>query len=80
MKRFPESNYYSIVEQFQAVVRKFINMTVKNQWVADDLTQETFIKAYKSIDSLEDIFKNKKLVDTNSLQLMFGLLQNCFQE
>jgi RNA polymerase sigma-70 factor (ECF subfamily) len=59
MKKFPESDFYSIVEQFQSVVRRFINMTVKNQWVADDLTQETFIKAYKSIDSLEDISKIK---------------------
>ncbi|MBU1567552.1 MAG: RNA polymerase sigma factor [Proteobacteria bacterium] len=59
MKKFPESDYYSIVEQYQNVVRKFINMTVNDQWVADDLTQETFIKAYKSIDSLEDISKIK---------------------
>jgi RNA polymerase sigma-70 factor (ECF subfamily) len=59
MKKFPESDYYLIVVQFQDVVRRFINMTVKNQWVADDLTQETFIKAYKSIDSLEDISKIK---------------------
>jgi RNA polymerase sigma-70 factor, ECF subfamily len=59
MKKFPESDYYSIFEQFQAVVLRFINMIVKNQWVADDLTQETFIKAYKSIDSLEDISKIK---------------------
>lgn len=59
MKKFPESDYYSIVEQYQDVVRRFINMTVKNQWVADDLTQETFIKAYKNLDSLEDISKIK---------------------
>jgi DNA-directed RNA polymerase specialized sigma24 family protein len=43
MKKFPESDYYSIVEQFQDVVRRFNNMMVKNQWIADELTQETFI-------------------------------------
>jgi RNA polymerase sigma-70 factor (ECF subfamily) len=59
MKKFPESDYYSIIEQYHDVVRRFISMTVKNQWVSDDLTQETFIKAYKSIDSLEDVSKIK---------------------
>jgi RNA polymerase sigma-70 factor (ECF subfamily) len=59
MKNFPESDYYPIVEQYQSVVRRFISMTVKSQWISDDLTQETFIKAYKSIDSLEDISKIK---------------------
>ncbi len=59
MKKLPESDYYSIVEQYQSIVRRFINMTVKNQWVSDDLTQETFIKAYKSLASLEDVSKIK---------------------
>lgn len=59
MKNFSESEFYSIVEQYQDEVRRFINMTVKNHWVADDLAQESFIKAYKSIDSLEDISKIK---------------------
>ncbi len=59
MKKIPESDYYYVVEQYQSVVRGFVSMTVKNQWVADDLTQETFIKAYKSINSLKDISKIK---------------------
>jgi RNA polymerase sigma-70 factor (ECF subfamily) len=59
MKKLPELEYYSIVEQHQAVVRRFINMTVKNQWIADDLTQETFIKAHNSLDSLKDVSKIK---------------------
>lgn len=59
MKLIPESDYYYIIEQYQDVVGRFISVTVKNQWVADDLTQETFIKAYKRIDSLKDISKIK---------------------
>ncbi len=59
MEKYPESEYYLIVDQYQDVVRKFISVTVKNQWVSDDLTQETFIKAYKRIDSLKDISKIK---------------------
>ncbi len=59
MKKNSELEYYYIVDQYQEVVGRFIGMTVKNQWVADDLTQETFIKAYKKIDSLKDISKIK---------------------
>lgn len=59
MKKFPESDYYHIVEQYDDVIRGFVTMTVKNQWAADDITQETFIKAYKKIDSLKDIAKIK---------------------
>ena len=75
MTKFPESEYYSIVEQYQAVVRRFINMTVKNQWVADDLTQETFIKAYKSIDSLEDISKIKSWL----IRIVYNLCLDYFK-
>ncbi len=59
MKKISESEYYDIIDQNQDIVRRFIGMTVKNQWVADDLTQETFIKAYKRIDSVKDLSKIK---------------------
>lgn len=59
MENFSESDYFVIIEQYHNVVHRFINMTVKNQWVADDLTQETFIKAHKKLDSLEDVGKIK---------------------
>ncbi len=59
MKKILESDYYYIVEQYQDIVGKFICVTVRNQWVSDDLTQETFIKAYKRIDSLKDLSKIK---------------------
>lgn len=75
MKKLPESDYYSIVEQFQDVVRRFINMTVKNQWAADDLTQETFIKAYKNIDSLEDISKIRSWL----IRIAYNLCQDYFK-
>jgi RNA polymerase sigma-70 factor (ECF subfamily) len=59
MKKISESEYYCIIEQHQDIIRRFIGVTVKDQWVSDDLTQETFIKAYKRIDSLKDISKMK---------------------
>lgn len=59
MEKHPESEYYSIVEQYQDMVSRFISATVKNPWVSEDLTQETFIKAYMRIDSLKEISKIK---------------------
>jgi DNA-directed RNA polymerase specialized sigma24 family protein len=50
---------WRLIEQYQYLVGRFIRITVKNQWVADGLTRETFIKAYNKFDSLEDISKMK---------------------
>jgi RNA polymerase sigma-70 factor (ECF subfamily) len=38
-------------------VRRFILATVKDDWVADDLVQETFVRAQKNLDSLRDASK-----------------------
>jgi len=59
MKNNPELDFYSMVEGYHDVVQSFINMTTRNRWVSEDLTQETFLKAYNSIDSLNDISKIK---------------------
>jgi len=75
MKKFPESEYYSIIEQYQSVVGRFINMTVKNRWVSDDLTQETFIRAYKRLDSLEDMSKIKSWL----LRIAYNLCLDYFK-
>ena len=75
MKSFPESDYYFIVEQYQYIIRRFINITVKNHWVSDDLTQETFIKAYNRIESLEDISKIKSWL----LRIAYNLCLDYFR-
>ena len=43
-----------IHDQYYHRVRKFILASVKNESVADDLVQETFIKIQENLDSLRD--------------------------
>jgi RNA polymerase sigma-70 factor, ECF subfamily len=59
MKKEFESEYNHIVEQYHDVVRGFVGATVRNPWIADDLTQETFVKAYNGLRCLEDMSKVK---------------------
>jgi RNA polymerase sigma-70 factor (ECF subfamily) len=43
-----------IYDQYYRKVRKFILHTVRNEWVADDLVQETFIRISNNLDSVRD--------------------------
>lgn len=43
-----------IYDQYYQRVRKFILHTVRNEWVADDLVQETFIKINNNLESVRD--------------------------
>jgi RNA polymerase sigma-70 factor (ECF subfamily) len=43
-----------IHDQYYQRVRKFILVSVKNESVADDLAQETFIKIQENLDSVRD--------------------------
>lgn len=44
----------AIYDQYYQKVRKFILHTVRNEWVADDLVQETFIKINHNLENLRD--------------------------
>ena len=46
--------FLEIYDQFYQRVRKFIMASVKDESVADDLIQETFIKIQENLDSLRD--------------------------
>lgn len=46
--------FWNIYDQYYARVRKFILALVKDEWVADDLIQETFLKVQQNIESLRD--------------------------
>ena len=46
-----------IYDQYYQRVRKFILHTVRNDWVADDLVQETFIKVNNNLENLKDAAK-----------------------
>ena len=47
-------DFWKIYDQYYESVRKFILAYVKDEWVADDLIQETFIKVQKNLNSVKD--------------------------
>jgi RNA polymerase sigma-70 factor (ECF subfamily) len=49
--------FWEIYDQYYAKVRKFILTLVKDEWVADDLIQETFIRVQQNVESLRDSSK-----------------------
>jgi len=46
--------FWEIYDQYYSRVRKFILSLVKDEWVADDLIRETFLKVQQNIQSLRD--------------------------
>ncbi len=49
-----QMDFWKIYDQYYGPVRKFILAYVKDEWVADDLIQETFIKVQKSLDGVKN--------------------------
>jgi RNA polymerase sigma-70 factor (ECF subfamily) len=47
-------DFWDIYHNHYERVRKFIFALVKDEWVADDLIQETFIKVQKNLNQLKD--------------------------
>ena len=45
---------YALFDRHHDRIRRFILMTVRDSWVADDLTQETFIRAHRRMDRLRN--------------------------
>ena len=54
MTKKTDLDLYALLDQHHDRVRKFILITVKDEWIADDLAQETFLRAYKNLDRLRD--------------------------
>lgn len=50
-------DFWDIYHSHYASVRKFILAMVKDQWVADDLIQETFIKVQKNLHQVRETSK-----------------------
>jgi len=46
--------FWEIYDQYYAKVRRFILTLVRDDWVADDLIQETFLRIQQNIESLRD--------------------------
>jgi len=49
--------FFEIYDRYYQRVRNFILATVRDEWAADDLTQETFIRVQKNLNTLKDSSK-----------------------
>ena len=49
--------FFDIYDQYYQRVRNFILALVRDEWAADDLTQETFIRVQSNIGTLKDSSK-----------------------
>jgi RNA polymerase sigma-70 factor (ECF subfamily) len=50
----PSLDFYSIFNQYHDRLKKFVTITIKNEWVVDDIVQEVFFRAHSKIDTLQD--------------------------
>ena len=55
-------DFWKIYDQHYNPVRKFILAYVKDEWVADDLIQETFIKVQKNLKTIKDPSKTSSWI------------------
>jgi RNA polymerase sigma-70 factor (ECF subfamily) len=70
-----EMEFWDIYDQYYAKVRKFILSLVKDEWVADDLIQETFLKIQNNLKSLKDPSKLSPWI----FRIAYNLCQDHFR-
>jgi RNA polymerase sigma-70 factor (ECF subfamily) len=49
-----QMDFWKIYDQYYGPVRKFILTYVRDEWAADDLIQDTFLRVQKNLDSVRD--------------------------
>ena len=49
-----QMDFWKIYDEYYDPVRKFILTYVRDEWVADDLIQDTFLRVQKNLDSVRD--------------------------
>lgn len=49
--------FFEVYDQYYKKVRNFILASIRDEWAADDLTQETFIRIQGNLNSLKDTSK-----------------------
>jgi len=69
-------DFWEIYDEYYGRVRKFIFALVKDEWVADDLIQETFIKAQQNIDQLREESKLSSWI----FRIAYNLCQDHFRK
>jgi RNA polymerase sigma-70 factor (ECF subfamily) len=68
--------FLDIYDQYYARVRKFILTLVKDEWVADDLIQETFFKIQNNLKNLKDPSKLSSWI----FRIAYNLCQDHFRQ
>jgi len=68
--------FWEIYDQYYAKVRKFILALVKDQWVADDLIQETFLRVQQNLGYLKDSSKLSSWI----FRIAYNLCQDHFRQ
>ena len=69
-------DFWDIYHDYYGRVKKFIFALVKDEWVADDLIQETFIKVQKSLNQLKDESKLSPWI----FKIAYNLCQDHFRK
>ena len=68
--------FWDIYDRYYARVRKFILALVKDEWAADDLIQETFLKIQQNIENLKDPSKLSSWI----FRIAYNLCQDHFRQ
>jgi len=70
-----EMELLEIYDQYYDRVKGFITRLVKDEWIAEDLIQETFIRVQKNIDSVRDPSKLSSWI----FRIAYNLCQDHFK-
>ena len=68
--------FWDIYDQYYTKVRKFILTLVKDEWMADDLIQETFLKIQNNLEDLKDPSKLSSWI----FRIAYNLCQDHFRQ
>ena len=68
--------FWAIYDQHYAKVRKFILALVRDEWVADDLIQETFLRVQQNLEGLRDFSKLSSWI----FRIAYNLCQDHFRQ
>jgi RNA polymerase sigma-70 factor (ECF subfamily) len=69
-------DFWEIYDQYYAKVRKFILTLVKDEWIADDLVQEAFVRIQEKLNSIRDPSKISSWI----FRIAYNLCQDHFRE
>ena len=69
MMSLSEKEAYKFFDEHYSRVKAFVQSIVKQDWIAEDLTQEVFIRAFKNLPSLKDKSRLKPW--------LFHIAKNC---